>query len=100
LSNLIYKPLQTANLFALERNITMPLIQGAHPESIWERTPDPLKWEIVASQDPAGHTVYELKVQCGLGIMRLQFFTEDEIRELREVIGEKLLSDALVSHGG
>ena len=51
---------------------------------------DSLKWEIVDSQDPRGHTVYELKVQCGLGIMRLQFFTEEELMELQSLIGERL----------
>jgi len=49
----------------------MPLIQGGPPEWIWERTPDPLKWEIAESRDPNGHTVYELRVDCGLGIMKL-----------------------------
>jgi hypothetical protein len=63
----------------------MPLVQGGPPEWIWERTADPLKWEIVASQDPNGHTVYELRANCGLEIMRLQFFTEDEIRELQSL---------------
>ncbi len=72
----------------------MPLIQGGHPESIWERTPDPLKWEIVDCQDPKGHTVYELRVNCGLGIMRLQFFTEEEIQELGRLIAEKLPREA------
>jgi hypothetical protein len=77
----------------------MPLIQGGHPESIWERTPDPLKWEIVDSQDLEGHTVYELRVNCGLGIMRLQFFTEEELKELQTLIGEKSPSGALASNG-
>jgi hypothetical protein len=77
----------------------MPLIQGGHPESIWERTPDPLKWEIVDSHDLEGHAVYELKVNCGLGIMRLQFFTEEEIKELGRLIDEKVPSGALASNG-
>ena len=64
----------------------MPLIQGGPPEWIWERTPDPLKWEVVPSQAPEGHTVYELKVQCGLEIMRLQFFTAEEVRQLASLL--------------
>jgi hypothetical protein len=64
----------------------MPLIQGGPPEWIWERTPDPLKWEVVSVQNSEGHTVYELKVICGLGIMRLQFFTEEELGQLRSVL--------------
>ena len=67
----------------------MPLIQGGPPECIWERTPDPLKWEIVDSRDPNGHTVHELRLQCGLGIMRLQFFTADELQNLQSVLREK-----------
>jgi hypothetical protein len=68
----------------------MPLIQGGPPEWIWERTPDPLKWEVIPSQAPEGHTVYELRVNCGLGIMRLQFFTGDEMKELQQQIAEGL----------
>ncbi len=67
----------------------MPLIQGGPPEWIWERTPDALKWEIVDSRDPLGHTVHELRVKCGLGIMRLQFFTDEELQDLQSVLGEK-----------
>ena len=68
----------------------MPLIQGGPPEWIWERTPDPLKWDVVPSQGREGHTVYELRVNCGLGIMRLQFFTADEMKELQQQIAEGL----------
>ena len=77
----------------------MPLIQAAHPESIWERTPDPLKWEIVDSKDLQGHTVYEIRVNCGLGIMRLQFFTEEEVKELGRLIHEKLPRGVVASNG-
>ena len=49
----------------------MPLIQGGPPEWIWERTPEALKWEVVTSDRPDGQTLYELRVQCGLEIMRL-----------------------------
>ncbi len=77
----------------------MPLIQGGPPEAIWERTPDPLKWQIIDSQDPQGETVYELRVNCGLGIMRLQFFTAEEIEELQSLIGEKVRNEAVASNG-
>ena len=60
----------------------MPLIQGGPPEWIWERTPDPVKWEVLAKQSPEGHTVYEVRVNCGLEIMRLHFFTGEEIHDL------------------
>ena len=58
-----------------EREATMPLIQGGPPEWIWERTPEVLKWEIITSDRPDGQTFYELRVQCGLEIMRLQFLS-------------------------
>ena len=72
----------------------MPLIQGGPPEWIWERTPDPLKWEVIDSRDLQGQAVYELRLNCGLGIMRLQFFTAEEIQELQGVIGVKVPSTA------
>ena len=68
----------------------MPLIQGGPPEWIWERSPDPIKWKIVESQDMDGNTVYEVRLNCGLGIMKMQFFTLDEIKELESLIAEKL----------
>jgi hypothetical protein len=66
----------------------MPLVQGGPPEWIWERTADPLKWSIVPAKRET-ETVYELRVDCGMEIMRLQFFTEDEIRNLRAAIDER-----------
>jgi len=66
----------------------MPLVQGGPPEWIWERTADLLKWNIIPSERGQG-IVYELRVDCGMGIMRLQFFTEDEIRSLRATIDEQ-----------
>ena len=49
----------------------MPLIQGGPPEWIGERTPEALMWEVVTPDRPDGQTLYELRVQCGLEIMRL-----------------------------
>jgi hypothetical protein len=60
----------------------MPLIQGGPPEWIWECTPEVLKWQVVPAHAREGRTVYELRVNCGLEIVRLQFFTENEIKEL------------------
>lgn len=68
----------------------MPLIQGGPPEWIWERTPDPLKWELVPSTSLEGHPVYELRLNCGLGIMRLQFFTPEELQNLKQAIAQTL----------
>jgi hypothetical protein len=66
----------------------MPLIQGGPPEWIWERTADPLKWELNPSTSLEGHRVYELRLKCGLGIMRLQFFTPEELQNLRQIIAD------------
>jgi hypothetical protein len=69
----------------------VPLIQGGPPEWIWERTPDPLRWEVLPSRIAhEGAPVFELRVNCGLGIMRLQFFTDDELRQLQSVIDNHL----------
>jgi len=75
-----------------ERRVRMSLIQGGPPQWIWERTPDPLKWDIIPSRSPQGNVVYELRVSCGLEIMRLQFFTEDELKELPARIADGLSS--------
>jgi len=68
----------------------MPLIQGGPPEWVWERTADPLRSEVIPTRNPHGEPVYELRVSCGLGIMRLQFFTEGEVLQLQAAIREQL----------
>ncbi len=60
----------------------MPLIQGGPPEWIWERTPDKIRWELVPSSALDQDTRVELRVQCGLEIMRWQFFSREEISDL------------------
>jgi len=74
----------------------MPLIQGGPPEWIWERTANLLRWDVVPAQAPDGHPLCELRVQCGLEILRLQFLTADEVRELRDVL-DSWASQPLVS---
>ncbi len=64
----------------------MPLIQGGPPEWIWERIPERLKWEIITSDRQNGETVYELRVQWSLEIMRLQFFTAEEVGQLTSLL--------------
>ena len=66
----------------------MLLIRGGPPEWIWERTPEALRWEVVPSDQPDGQTVYELRVRCGLEIVRLQFFTSEEVRQLASLPAE------------
>ncbi len=64
----------------------MSLIQGGPPEWIWERPPDTLKWEVLPKKSFDGKTIYELRVNCGLEVMRLQFFTPEEIKKLAELL--------------
>jgi len=68
----------------------MPLIQGGPPEWIWEREPNLLRWDVVQPPASNGQNRFELRVNCGLEIMRLQFFTEEEIKELRAALDEAL----------
>jgi hypothetical protein len=68
----------------------MPLIQGGPPEWIWERGPNLLRWDVVQPPASGGQNLFELRVNCGLEIMRLQFFTPDEIKELRAALDEAL----------
>jgi len=63
----------------------MPLIQGGPPEWIWERPAEQLKWELNTTL-VEGRANVELRVNCGLEIVRLQFFTKDEIEELRSAL--------------
>jgi hypothetical protein len=62
----------------------VPLIQGGPPEWIWERPPEALRCEVVPARHPGGETVYELRVTCGLDIMRLQFLTAAELKALAQ----------------
>ena len=64
----------------------MPLVQGGPPEWTWERPAEKLQWEIIPTR-PAEHRAnYELRVNCGLEIVRLQFFTKEEIADLQSAL--------------
>jgi hypothetical protein len=73
----------------------MPIIQGGPPEWVWERTADFLKSELVPVRSPKGHTVYELRVSCGMEILRVQFLTQEEIQELAARLAALGSSDAV-----
>ncbi len=79
----------------------MPLIQGGPPEWIWERTPNLLQWDLVQTQAPNGKTGFELRLNCGLEIVRLQFFTEEEVNDLRALLDRETsrLSSELPTRG-
>ena len=64
----------------------MPLVQGGPPEWIWERPAEELKWEVIPSHPAKGRAEFELRINCGLEIMRLQFFTAEEIRDLQSAL--------------
>jgi hypothetical protein len=64
----------------------MPLIQGGPPEWIWERTPDTIRWDVIPAQSSGRETRYELRVQCGLEIMRWHFFTREEMSGLANTL--------------
>ena len=64
----------------------MPIVQGGPPEWTWERPAEKCKWELNRSQSQEGSTTFELRIHCGLEIMRLQFFSKEEIQELQSVI--------------
>ena len=68
----------------------MPLIQGGPPEWVWERTAGPVRCEVVPVRAPDGGTVYELRVSSGLEIVRLHFFTAEELRAVAALIPEGL----------
>lgn len=68
----------------------MPLIQGGPPEWIWERTPDKVRWELIFSTDGEQDPKYELRVQCGLEIMRMQFFRTEELSDLAAALANGL----------
>jgi hypothetical protein len=63
--------------------ITMPIVQGGPPEWTWERPTEKLKWEFNRTRSQDGSSGIELRIHCGLEIMRLQFFTPEEIQELQ-----------------
>ncbi len=65
----------------------MPLVQGGPPEWVWERPAGPLRWELVPSVAADGPPQYELRLTCGLEIVRLHYFTRDEIEQLESLTG-------------
>jgi len=68
----------------------VPIIQGGPPEWVYERTPSLLKWELVPAPAPDDRPAYELRLKCGLEILRLQFFTKEEIQDLHQILAENV----------
>lgn len=69
----------------------MPLIKDGPPEWIWERPADPLKWEVIERSAHDGqHPVYELRLACGLQILRMHVFNQQEMWSLVDTISSVL----------
>ena len=66
----------------------MPLVQGGPPEWVWERPSEQLRWEVLPTRPTEERADLELRVHCGLEIMRLQFFTKEEIADLQSVLAQ------------
>ncbi len=65
----------------------MTIVQNGPPEWIWERTPDPLTWEVKELPAADGrHSVYELRLLCGLKILKMQVFNNKEMWSLVDAI--------------
>lgn len=64
----------------------MPLIQTKPTKWIWERAPEQVNWEILTSDGSDGRTVYELQVTCDLEIIKLQYFSGEEIKHLASLL--------------
>lgn len=62
----------------------MPLIQGGPPEWVWERPDALLKVHVMPVEDAESHPVFEVRIDCGMEIVRLQYLTWDEIQELND----------------
>jgi hypothetical protein len=72
----------------------MPIVQGGPPVWIWERTPDPLRWDVQARGGGGGKTMFVLRAQCGLEIVELQVLTGDELQALAALVTQKVQASA------
>lgn len=69
----------------------MTFVQSGPPEWIWERSPDPLKWEVKELPAHDGpHSVYELKLQCGPKTVRMHVFNSQEMWSLVDTVSHAL----------
>jgi hypothetical protein len=69
----------------------MAIVQSGPPEWVWERSPDPLKWEVKELPAPDGpHSVYELRLLCGLKILKMHVFNHQEMWNLVDTLAHAL----------
>ena len=64
----------------------MPLVQGGPPEWIFERPTSPLKWTVTPRPD-VGEKTFEMRLDCGMQVLKTQFVNEEELRQLIDAIG-------------
>jgi hypothetical protein len=78
----------------------MPLIQGGPPEWVWKRNANLLESQVTAVLDAAGQPVHELHIRSGLEALRIQFLTDEELREFAAQIAAAagLRSNPVPSH--
>jgi hypothetical protein len=66
----------------------MGLVQGGPPEWVWERPADMLRWTVTPSPAPDGkHTNYQVRLDCGMQVLKMHFFNEEEMRQLIDAVG-------------
>jgi len=64
----------------------MPIIRDQTVETVWKRSPDPVRWQILSVTAADGETVYELHVQCGHEAHTLGVFDAQEMRDLADAV--------------
>jgi hypothetical protein len=52
----------------------------------WGRPREQLRWEVLPTRPTEERADFELRVHCGLEMMRLQFFAKEEIAGLQSVL--------------
>jgi hypothetical protein len=72
----------------------MAIVQYGPPEWVWERTPDNMKWNMRRLASADGEARYELRLQCGLQILRMHFFDAKEMWQLVDTIAAGLMGKA------
>ena len=69
----------------------MSIVQSGPPEWVWERPADPLKWEVRELPPREDEVpVYELRLACGLQILRVHVFNQEELWSLVDAVAAAL----------
>ena len=68
----------------------MPLVHSGPPEWVFERPSDTLKWEVKELPSDGPHAVYEISLYCGLQILRMHVFNQEEAWALVDALTKAL----------